>query len=263
MKTLSKDGSSSISSKAIKNIIDHLRLEKNRDSTRRNYHTIWKIFSKFYLSLDSKPTEWEERLSLFAGYLINDKKKLATVKSYVTAVQSILREDNIEISEDRYLLNALTRACKYHVEHCTVRKPIQRHLLNSIIQYMDVLYLQGCQSQPYLAALYKAIFASAYLGLLRISELASGGSHPVLAQDFEIAKNKDKIKFTLRTSKTHWKDVEPQIIKFSSICKMHTSNATDGTCCPYHLLRQFVKLRPAYVSDTEAFLILKTGQQLH
>ena len=58
-------------------------------------------------------------------------------------------------------------------------------------------------------ALYKAVFALAYYGLMHIGELTQG-NHPVLAKDIHIAKNKDKIRLLLHSSKTHGKESFPQ-----------------------------------------------------
>ena len=66
-------------------------MERNRDSTRRNYHTVWKIFSKFYFKLDKKPDTWEDRILLFAGFLIDNNKRASMVNSYVATLKSFKR----------------------------------------------------------------------------------------------------------------------------------------------------------------------------
>ena len=111
VETKSSDGRSVISSSAVAAIVERLKFERNRSFTRRNYHTIWKIFSDFYLRLDERPDNWEDRIVLFTAYLINKNRKVATVKSYVSAIKSVLREDKITISDDRFLLNSLIKAC--------------------------------------------------------------------------------------------------------------------------------------------------------
>ena len=228
-------------------------MERNRNSTRRNYHTIWKLFSKFFLKLDSKPREWENQINLFAGYLINNKKSVSTVRSYIAAIKSVLREDEIEISEDKYLLTSLTRACQYHVDKVQLRLPIRKPILHKLLDQVNKTFLNSDQPQPYLAKLYRAIFVSAYFGLLRVGEIAKG-SHPVLAKDVEIGTNKDKIKFTLHTSKTHWKNVEPQVVKFGSIPKKQ-GKAKQEAYCPYTILRSYLKARPTYAGNSEPFFV--------
>ena len=111
----SSSGDTTISTVEIRGIMERLSYEHNRSSTRENYHRIWKIFSVFYFKLDEKPTEWEDRILLFAAYLVHNNKKPATVKSYISALKTVLREDKIKISEDRFMLNSLVRACKYQI----------------------------------------------------------------------------------------------------------------------------------------------------
>ena len=66
---------SSISTNAVLDIVEKLRLEARRKSTRKNYYSVWKNFNQFYLKLDIKPESWEERIILYAGYLIDQNKK--------------------------------------------------------------------------------------------------------------------------------------------------------------------------------------------
>ena len=65
--------SSTISTADMQAIIDKLRGEGNRTSTRANYYHIWKMFNQFIIKLDEKPNTWEDRLVLFVGYLVNNK----------------------------------------------------------------------------------------------------------------------------------------------------------------------------------------------
>ena len=67
---------STISTNAIVNIVDRLKTERVRKSTRANYYGIWRSFNEFFIKLKFiKPNSWEERLVLFAGYLADDGKK--------------------------------------------------------------------------------------------------------------------------------------------------------------------------------------------
>ena len=105
--TSSKSGSAStssrLSSKEICAIIEDLKQHQHRDSTKKNYLAVWKIFNEFFVHLDFKPRDWEDRLNLFVGYLIQNDRKSATVKSY---------NNNVKIAEDRYLLSSLVKACR-------------------------------------------------------------------------------------------------------------------------------------------------------
>ena len=171
---------------------------------------MWRNFSKFFFKLDVKPKNWEDRILLYTGFLINEGKKLQTVKSYISAIKAVLREDGFEISENRCLIKSLTRACRFCNDQVTLRLPIQKPVFLLVLTGVDFRYLSNTQPQPYLAALFKAIFTSAYYGLLRISEIAKG-EHPVLARDVHVAINKNKMMFVLKTSKMHWLDAKPKL----------------------------------------------------
>ena len=130
-----------ISTKQIENIVERLKNENNRDSTRQNYHCVWRVFSNFYLTLDVKPNNWEDRIMLFVGYLIENNKKHTTINSYISALKTVLREDGWKISEDHCLLNSLIWACKRPNTSVRLRLPIQKQLLHEILKQIDIVYL--------------------------------------------------------------------------------------------------------------------------
>ena len=210
--------------------------------------------TNFFIKLDRKPKTWEERLTLFVGYLVECKKQSNTINSYISAIKAVLKQDGIELSEDRYLLSSLTKACRWRNDQVNIKLPIQKGMVNMLILETDRYFNKG--GQVYLSVMYKAIFASAYYGLLRISEIASG-SHPVLVTDVHVADNKQKILFVLRTSKTHWKNTAPQLVKIESIPIKRGTDSTlaNADTCPYNCLRQYIALRKAYRSKSEPFFV--------
>ena len=255
--TSSRSSKSALSTKDIENIVDKLRFERNRDSTRKNYHTIWKIFNEFFIRLDRKPSNLENRLVLFTGYLIENKQKPATIHSYISAIRAVLWENNIELNDNKSLLSSLTRACRFHCDAVKWRLPIRCDMMNQLLSIIKNKY--SARNQLYLATLYTALFSMYYYGLIRIGELAVG-THPILAKDVQIAVNKKKIKFTLWTSKTHWLDEMPQIVKICSLGHtkvLPTKQATAKQLCPYQLLRDYVELRRSFQEDREPFFVFK------
>ena len=227
--------------------MDKLRLERNRSSTRKIYYSVWKQFNEFFIRLDFKPQTWEDRLILFVGFLVERNRKSSTIRSYISAVKAVLREDNVEIQEDKYLLSSLTKACKYKNDQVRIRLPIQKGVLKILL---DKISEEMGSTQPYLCCMYKAIFSSAYFGLLRIGEIAHG-EHPVTVGGVNVARNKRKMQFTLWTSKTHWLDVKPQIVTISS-----TSNYPSTPYCPYRILRDYMVIRPQGLSLSDQFFVL-------
>ena len=125
--------SSVISTSAIENIIDKLKYERNRASTNESYYRTWKQFNEFFIRLDRKPKSWEERIILFVGYLVEGSVKSSTIKSYISAIKSVLRADGVELDEDIYLLTSLTRACRYKNDRIYTRLPIKRNFLTLLM----------------------------------------------------------------------------------------------------------------------------------
>ena len=246
--------SSRLSMDEVQNIVENLKHKQHRDMTKRNYYVIWKIFNQFLIHLDRRPVTWEDRLTLFVGYLFHNNRQSFTVHSYISAIKTTLKSNNIDISEDQLLLASLTRACKLKNDCVRTRLPIQKGMLSVILRRTQRYYAE--HDQPYLSVLYSAMISTMYFGLFHISEVTSG-THPVLAKDVHIGANKKKFLFVLQMSKMHTKSAEPQMIKVSSktlhykICCL-----VSDLPCPYELLNKYSGYRGGLRSDTEPFFVL-------
>ena len=238
--------------------MESLKNDHVRTSTRKNYYCVWKQFNEFVIRLDSKPTCWEDRLTLFVTYLVHNQYKSQTVKSYILAIRGVLKDNYIHLSEDRVLLSALTRACKLRNDFIQPQLPIKKGMLAIIVEKTFDHF--NSINQPYLAKLYATMFATMYFGLLRVGEVASG-DHPVKVRDVHVGNNKQKILFILRTSKTHNKGTNLQMIKISS--KRNVPNPAKlkaKEICPYSLLWKFILVRPGYRSVMQPFFIFRDHQ---
>ena len=189
---------------------------------------------------------------LFVGHFINEKKKASTIRSYVSAIKTMLKENRIKLSEDKYLISSLTKACSYRNDQVYLRLPIRKYLLNIIVDQTWKHF--EIKSQYYLSILYSTVFMVGYYGLLRIREVATG-SHPILAKDVQIAVNKKKWLFILRTSKMHWKDSKPQMVRISSSSNNKKNSPSNSVHCPYETLKEYVKLRNPCVNVHEPFFV--------
>ena len=159
-----------------------------------------KTFNEFIVKLDRTLTNWCDRITLFIGYIVSCNKQSCTIRSYLSAIRAVLGDNDIKINQDQFLLSSLTRACKLKNDKIRQRLPIQKGLLILILRQID----EHFTAQPFLATLYRALFSTAYFGLLRVSELtATSSQHVVLARDVHMASNKNKFMFVLRTSKMH------------------------------------------------------------
>ena len=228
--TGSSSTSSRISARHIQLIIEKLLGQSQRSSTSRNYLAIWRQFNRFLINLDVRPITWEDRVTLFIGYKIDNGMKSTTVKSYVSAIKKMLINDGYAWDDQKVLLGSLTKACKLINDKVHTRLPIQCSLLEMILFEVHRVFDQ--RGQPYLQTMYKALFALSYYGMMRVSEVTLS-DHVVKAKDVHSALNKDKLLLMLYSSKTHTKGMRPQKIKI-------TSNLTEKS--GFYARRTFVLL---------------------
>ena len=247
--TVTESDTSTISSTQIYNIIDGLKNKQFRSTTGENYHGIWNNFNKFLIKLDYKPPTWEERVILYAGYLIDKGIKSATLKSYISAIKKTLELDGYNWSEDKVMFNALTKACKLENDHVRTRLPVQRGLLEMLL----IELIRYFHDQIYLQYLYKCMFSTGYFGMMRIGEMASG-SHPVKAKDIYVSKSKQKMKLYLYSSKTHGRETRPQTIRIEGD---DISAFENDYFNPYDILQDFLNIRGDYDNDNEALFIFR------
>ena len=202
---------------------------------------------------------------LFMAFLIDNRLKSATVKTYLSAIRAVLWENKIKLNEDLWLISSLTRACKIKNDKVIATLPIHKHLLNLLLKQC-VIYFGNEKGQPYLQSLYQAMFSAAYYGLLRIGEIAKR-PHVILADDVHIAENKQKMLFMLKTSKTRGRGDKPQKIKITStpVTKglKGLKSARLQDFCPYSILNSYILIRPNARSASEQFFVFSDNSVVH
>ena len=228
-------------------VVNKLQADRHRSSTKNTYYRIWKNFNKFFIKLDVKPA-MEEALNLYVAFLIQNKKKSGTIRSYISAIKAILEVDGHPIKEDRATLNAMTRACRLQGTRKIIRFPIRKGLLYMMLKKIEELL----DTQPYLEILYKALFATTYFGMFRIGELTYS-EHVIKACDVMIGVNKNKLMFVLYSSKTHTQEGKPQIIKISA---QHDGKLA-WNYCPFRLLESYIDMRQPNEQDDEPFFVFR------
>ena len=116
----SDSGSSSttISTAAVRAIMETLKNGQHAGSTKLNYYAIWKSFNTFFISLDVKPNNWEDRIALFVAYLVNKGRKSTTICSYLSALRVILASLDEELNENNILLSSMVSTCKRTNDVC-------------------------------------------------------------------------------------------------------------------------------------------------
>ena len=250
--------SSRLSAAYLEGLMDQLKNESHQNSTKGTYYNVWKNFNQFLIKLDRMPKTWEERLSLYCTYLIVIKKrKSTTIRSYISGIKHILKVDGYDWSDDKVLLNTLTRSCKLKNDKLKVRLPIQKGLLDLILFRIQRKY----SNQPYLEALYVTAFLLQYYGLLRIGEIAES-EHSIKAINLHETKNRDRLLIVLYSSKTHNIYAPPQKIKIlgnktveitdSTLVGKYTMRKNElGKFCPVEWTTRYIQLRGPIKDDNE------------
>ena len=132
--TKSSNGSSSrISSVNIERIVNRLMMIQHRDTTAKTYLSVWRQFNRFLINLDVKPTLWEDRTTLFIGYLTDKGMQSSSIKSYVSAIKKTLIMDNYDWHDNLVLVRSLAKACRIINDSVRTRLPIHCGLLEMIL----------------------------------------------------------------------------------------------------------------------------------
>ena len=250
-------------------ISEQLKTEAIQDSTKKTYHNIWENFNKFIIRLDEIPNTWEDRVILYCSYLIDIKHlQSSTIKTYLSAIKCILTQDGYEWKNNKFELNAMTRSCKLKFDMVKNRFPIKLKLLELIIKQIH----SSLHDQIYLLTLYTTVFLICYYGLLRVGEV-SLSKHSIKAVDEHQAKNRNKLKLILHSSKTHGRNKRPQEIEIIGRGEI-TVNTPDGkttilnhklvagTFCPVEWTKKYIELRPIITNLEEQLFIFRDGSPL-
>ena len=99
---------------------------------------------------------------MFCAYLIDTGKQSSTVKSYMSAIKAILRDDGYAWNQDSVALCALTRACRLVNDQMRCRFPIKIGLVEMLLFEVQ----RAFANQPYLETMYLALFSITYYGLM-------------------------------------------------------------------------------------------------
>ena len=221
------------------------------------YYGVWKNFNQFLLKLDTIPPKWEDKISLFCAHLIeNNKVQSSTLKSYMSALKLVLEEDGFKWDFDKILLSSLIRTCKDENDKANDRLPIKKAMLENLLMETERYF--RTRGQLYLEYLYKCLFTLAYYALLRAGELTKS-EHTLKAVHVERATNKNQIKISLISSKTHSKGDRPQVVR---IHKQYNTKGSEKFFCPVAIILKYITLRKEREEDSEQFLVLRDGTPL-
>ena len=245
-----------ISTAHMESIVNRLMGQQHRSSTAKNYLSVWRQFNDFVISLDRRPRLWEDRTTLFIGYLINKGMQSSTVKSYVSAIKKTLIMDGYQWDDNLVLVRSLAKACRIINDKVRTRLPIHCGLLEMIL--FEVQRIFNLNNQWFLEIMYKTLFAVSYYGLMRVGEVTKS-QHSLKAADVHIARNKCKILLVLYSSKTHDLANRPQKIKITANQLEKSGHYAKRHFCPFKLMRQYINLRGDYENPNQQFFVYRDG----
>ena len=212
---------------------------------------MWKNFNIFLLKLDRRPRNWEEGAAWYATYLYHRGFQSSTIRSYISGIKATLINDDYEWDQSAVNFNLVIKSCKMINDSVKNRLPVQNRLLETILFELERKY----SKQYYLEIMYKAFFMLLFYGMMRIGELAAG-NHTLMAKDIHLAEGKQKMKIVLHSSKTHGKNVRPQIIKIQGNVHLSIERNSNQRCyCPYACIYEFLQLRGDYDFPTQHLFI--------
>ena len=248
--TDSSSTSSTLSCRQLNLILEKLKGSQHRDSTKTNYLRIWRNFNLFLMRLDHRPKDWEDRASLFAAFLVHHGTQSTTLRSYISAIKTVLKSDRYPWRDDKILLGTIARACRLENDCIRTKLPIHFALFEML---MFQLNRHLGANQRYLCTMYQALFCLGYYSLMCIGELTES-LHALRAANIHVGCNKNKILLFLYSSKTHNKESALQQIKISQ-CE-NTGKRTKNFC-PFLCVRNFIELRGPFTNNNEMFFLLR------
>ena len=119
------------------------------------------ISSRWMDMILDKLRNYTTRLSLYGAFLVENGIQSGTIRSYFSAIKTILAREKISVNIDSMLLNMLTKACKLVNDSVRNRLPIKSKLLEVLLFELERIF----RKQHYLETLYKAMFLIGYCGL--------------------------------------------------------------------------------------------------
>ena len=77
--------SSKLSLEYMNNVIERLKCKQTRQSTAKNYLSIWRHLNRFIISLDTRENlTWEQKTALFGAYLVDGGVQSSTLEDPIS-----------------------------------------------------------------------------------------------------------------------------------------------------------------------------------
>ena len=235
-------------------------------------HIFLEICQDINFPVSLEKTEWGATLMLFLGLLLDSVNQvvcipLEKIQKALDLLDFFLQPNKkkatvLQIQKLCGVLNFLCRCVipgrvflmRTYALTSSKLLPIQCSLLELILFEIQRIFM--VRNQPFLSSMYLALFANGYYGMMRVGELTlTESNHAVKAKNVHLATNKDKLLIVLYSSKTHGTQNRPQKIKITSNRSEKSGHYLHRNFCPFQLMRNYIKHRGDYDSDSEQFFI--------
>lgn len=94
--------------------------------------SLGRVLTNFVIKLEYKPQNWEDRITTFIAFLIDNGNPESSIRSYVSGIKAVLKDDGVEIDDNSLFLASLLKACKYTNSQVNMRIPIHKGMLQII-----------------------------------------------------------------------------------------------------------------------------------
>ena len=174
----------------------------------------------------------------FIGWLSVQNFAPATINTYVSAVGYYHKINGCSDPTHDFLVAKLLEGCRRSHPSRDCRQPISLLILKEICGSLPIV----CSSQ-FEACMFKAVFLSAFFGLLRVGEFAADSKHKIQESVLSVSDvhfghtdvNDPYVEVSLKHSKNNQAG-PPQVI--------YLKHSNIPGLCPVTALKEFLQIRP-------------------
>ena len=209
-------------------------------NTHKTYARGWEMFCRFqpcHQNVTHCPANASD-VRRFIGWLSVQNFAPATINTYVSAVGYYHKINGCSDPTHDFLVAKLLEGCRRSHPSRDCRQPISLLILKEICGSLPIV----CSSQ-FEACMFKAVFLSAFFGLLRVGEFAADSKHKIQESVLSVSDvhfghtdvNDPYVEVSLKHSKNNQAG-PPQVI--------YLKHSNIPGLCPVTALKEFLQIRP-------------------
>lgn len=215
------------------------------------YRNAVSAFDNFRCSYNL-PTAWPSsvpQVTLFISYCFEMGYAPSTISTYLSGISFHHKLHNLEDPTASFMVKKLLEGCKRMRHNRDVRAPITEPILLRICSVLPNVCFSGYES-----CLFKAVYLTAYFGLLRVSEIVFTSplhaNRPLLYSDVLLTEGAKSLIISIRLSKTN---------QTGPPTSLRIPVSSDPSLCCVIAVQQYMRLRPP---GSPYFFIHQNGSPL-